>query len=196
MKTLTAGWRSSSRDCSCRRSGQTAGPRRAFRGESGGISRGHPPFDLRWTPQGLFIDVTKSNKLPFWAGGYTEYQVKWHHVDIVDAIPRYFLTPFFPKSSDPRCELFRMGICLCFSKKLDRKLNFIINQLEKIMSEQDDAAAALEAVAAQLTKATAEIIAAAQAQPALSPRLKAAIDVLKPISQALDDLNPDAPTPE
>lgn len=73
---------------------------------------------------------------------------------------------------------------------------------------QDEAATALEAVGAaltgvsdQLTKATAEIIAAAQ-DTTVSPRLQAAIDGLTPISaalktasQSLDDINPDAPTP-
>lgn len=58
---------------------------------------------------------------------------------------------------------------------------------------QDEAAAALEAVASQLNKAKDEIIAAAAAQGNISPRLQAAIEALTPISQALDDVNPDAP---
>lgn len=61
-----------------------------------------------------------------------------------------------------------------------------------IMTTQAEFAAQLSGVADQLTKATAEIIAAAAAAGVVSPELEAAGAKLKSLSQALDDLNPDA----
>ncbi len=62
------------------------------------------------------------------------------------------------------------------------------------MSTQAELAASLNAVSDQLTKATAEIVAAIAAAGNSTPDVDAAVAKLAGISQALDDLNPDAPT--
>lgn len=88
-----------------------------------------------------------------------------------------------------------------------RMLRILINKVNQVMSEQDDAAAVLEgikdrlgAVSDQLAKAKDEIIAASNdGDSVVSPRLRAAIDALSPVTdtlagqaQGLDDLHADA----
>jgi len=67
----------------------------------------------------------------------------------------------------------------------------ILNKLEIIMVTQADEVLALQALAAQLSKALTEIMNALSNQPNATPELVQAVDALKPIAQALDDLNPD-----
>jgi ABC-type transporter Mla subunit MlaD len=83
-----------------------------------------------------------------------------------------------------------------------QQLSKLQEGVTKIMSEQDDAAAELAGFKDQLIKANAEIqakiqalIDAANQAPAgtLQPNLKAAIEDLKPVAQALDDIVPDQP---
>lgn len=87
-------------------------------------------------------------------------------------------------------------------KQLEQ-LDVIQKGVQKIMSDQDDAAVELAGFKDQLIKANAEIQAkiqalidaAAGAPPgSLQPNLKQAIDDLKPVAQGLDDIVPDAPT--
>jgi hypothetical protein len=73
---------------------------------------------------------------------------------------------------------------------------------KRLMSTQAELATQLLAVRDQLTKASAEVqarVAALEAAIANSgnstPEVDAALDAVKQIAQALDDLNPDAPTP-
>lgn len=75
----------------------------------------------------------------------------------------------------------------------DPVLSAISSLKDTIMTTQAEFAAQLSSVADQLTKATAEIIAAVAAAGVVSPELEAAGAKLKALSQALDDLNPDAP---
>lgn len=59
------------------------------------------------------------------------------------------------------------------------------------MPTQAEVIARLEGLADQLTKATAEIVAAVGSTPNASPELVAAVEKLETLTQALDDLNPD-----
>ncbi len=78
----------------------------------------------------------------------------------------------------------------------------IERQVKKVMGSQKDEAAALNAIADQLDKATAEIVASIQAlkdaQAAsgnTTPEEDAATARLAAAAQKLDDLTPDNPTP-
>jgi len=72
------------------------------------------------------------------------------------------------------------------------RLLLLINaKQEIIMATQNEVISSLNAVADQLSKALAEILAAVAAQPDASPELVAAADRLAPLAQALDDLNAD-----
>ncbi len=78
-------------------------------------------------------------------------------------------------------------------------LKTINHNLEKIMSTQAEAAAALAALAAQVDKAKAEVLAkiaelqaAADAAGAVTPELQAAIDAVGVAAQGIDDVVPDA----
>jgi hypothetical protein len=62
-----------------------------------------------------------------------------------------------------------------------------------IMTDQTTLAATLSSIADQLTKATAEIVAAIAAAGNTTPAVDAAVAKLQGLAQALDDLNPDAP---
>jgi peptidoglycan hydrolase CwlO-like protein len=97
----------------------------------------------------------------------------------------------------------------CYYRILNRKLDLLIEQnkhterkLNKIMATQAEQAAKLSAVADQLDKATAEILAAIQALKDAqanagntTPEEDAATARLSTAAQALDDINPDAPAP-
>jgi ABC-type transporter Mla subunit MlaD len=72
-------------------------------------------------------------------------------------------------------------------------------ELQKIMANQAELAAQLSAVSAQLAKASGEIVARVAAlEQAIAnagnstPEVDAALEAVKQIAQALDDLNPDA----
>lgn len=86
-----------------------------------------------------------------------------------------------------------VAIDVCFS---------IINNLKikTIMGNQKEAAQELAAFKTQLVKANTEIQAKIQqlidaaANTEIDPELRAAIDELKPVAQALDDIVPDEPT--
>lgn len=80
----------------------------------------------------------------------------------------------------------------CAPSSSDATLAAIAHLKDLIMTTQAEFAAQMSGVADQLTKATAEIIAAAAAAGVVSPELEAAGAKLKALSQALDDLNPDA----
>lgn len=76
-------------------------------------------------------------------------------------------------------------------------LHLILHNQRTIMTQQDDAAAALNKVADQLDKVQTEIKAlqdAVAAEPAgtVSPALQAAIDRVTVAAQQADDMNPDA----
>ena len=82
-----------------------------------------------------------------------------------------------------------------------------LDQLKKlIMANQAESAAQLRAVKAQGTKIAAEIAvlhkeivdlkAALETGPQVTPELQEAIDAVVASSQALDELNPDAPVVE
>jgi hypothetical protein len=71
-----------------------------------------------------------------------------------------------------------------------------VNLLRRIMVSQAEVVSKLGAVAAQLSKALAEIQAAIANQANASPELVAAAEALEPIAQALDALNEDAPPVE
>ncbi len=73
------------------------------------------------------------------------------------------------------------------------------------MATQEEAAAELVAINAQLTKVQAEVAAASDALNAkiaeltaaldqVTPEVQAALDGVKAAAQSLDDINPDAPT--
>ena len=75
----------------------------------------------------------------------------------------------------------------------------ILQALEKVMASQEQLAAQLNAISAQLTKVTGEIQArvtaleaAIEAAGNTTPEVDAALEAVKQIAQALDDLNPDA----
>lgn len=86
-------------------------------------------------------------------------------------------------------------------------LPLIVNQLRKLLMNQQELATALEGVSTklgevgtQLEKATNEITVAVSNAGMTSPavdsavaKLQAVADSLKTASQALDDINPDAP---
>ncbi len=83
-----------------------------------------------------------------------------------------------------------------------KMLEQILQNTEKIMATQAEAAAALVALKEQLTKANAEIQAKIQAltdaannASNVSPELAQAIEDLKPAAQALDDIVPDPAPP-
>lgn len=69
----------------------------------------------------------------------------------------------------------------------------VLDLLQRILMNQADLAAALNAVSDELTKATAEIVAAIAASGATTPDVDAAVAKLQGIAKSLDDLNPDAP---
>jgi capsule polysaccharide export protein KpsE/RkpR len=71
----------------------------------------------------------------------------------------------------------------------------VIELLERILMEQAELATALNGVADELTKATAEIIAAIAASGTTTPEVDAAVAKLQGLAKALDDLNADLPTP-
>jgi uncharacterized protein (DUF3084 family) len=85
-------------------------------------------------------------------------------------------------------------------KQLNRKADKIMGSQAEAAQALRDLATSLGNISTQLTKATAEIIAALQNQQNVTPELQAAVDALTPIkdslageSQTLDDLNPDTP---
>ena len=90
------------------------------------------------------------------------------------------------------CSWFKIPCTVSPSPHLMRLLFLINAKTELIMETQVELAARLNAVADQLTKALAEILAAVAAQPNASPELVAAADRLATIAKALDDINPDA----
>lgn len=67
---------------------------------------------------------------------------------------------------------------------------------ETLKMDQATLLDALNSVADQLAKATAEIVAEIAALGATSPALDAAVVKLQTAAQVLDDLNADAPPPE
>lgn len=80
-----------------------------------------------------------------------------------------------------------------------RTLLTILKTLERIMATQAELAAQLLAVRDQLGKASAEITARVAVLEAAivaagnsTPEVDAALEAVKQIAQALDDLNPDA----
>lgn len=75
-----------------------------------------------------------------------------------------------------------------------RLLRALVKQGEEIMATQAEVAAQINAVSDQLTKATAEIELAIANSGNSSPDTDAALLKLKGLSQALDDINPDATT--
>lgn len=82
------------------------------------------------------------------------------------------------------------------------QLTLIIKKLDKIMSDQTQLAADLQALTAQTEKAKAEIIAkVAELEAAITnagnttPEVDAALAGLKAAVQGVDDLNADAPPP-
>lgn len=84
--------------------------------------------------------------------------------------------------------------------KVKNQNHFLIIKTKNMSQTQEEAAQALAAVSAQLTKAKGEIVAkiqtlidAAANAANVDPTLQAAIDDLAPIAQALDDIVPDPP---
>src|SRR5262249_6464814 len=78
----------------------------------------------------------------------------------------------------------------------------LANKLEQVMATQKDAADQLNAVAAELAKANAELQAkiqaltdAANAADTVSPELQTAIDGVTGAAKTIDDIVPDAPPP-
>ncbi len=66
----------------------------------------------------------------------------------------------------------------------------------RIRMDQAALATALNSVADELTKATAEIVAAIAAAGATTPEVDAAVTKLQNLAKALDDLNQDLPPAE
>ena len=71
----------------------------------------------------------------------------------------------------------------------------VIKLLERILMNQAELAVALSGVADELTKATAEIVAAIANAGTTTPEVDAAVAKLQGLAKALDDLNADLPTP-
>lgn len=84
--------------------------------------------------------------------------------------------------------------------KIKNQNHFLIIKQTQMSQTQEEAAAQLANILAQLTKAKEEIVTKIQAlidaaanADSVAPALQTAIDDLAPIAQALDDIVPDAP---
>jgi len=84
-------------------------------------------------------------------------------------------------------------IILIFIQLFNTKLLFKLKNQNKM--NQEELATALETVNTQIQKGIAEVIAAVAASGNTTPRVDAALTALQTAAQALDDINPDAPTP-
>lgn len=86
-----------------------------------------------------------------------------------------------------------------YFQTINQKLDRILDNQKKIIMKQSELAAALTSVKDQLTKAKDEILAKIAAlqtsDPDISPEGQAALDSLKAIAQALDDVVEDVPPP-
>lgn len=71
----------------------------------------------------------------------------------------------------------------------------IVNNQKTIIMNQKELAEALQKVSDQVQKGITEVIAAVQAAGNTTPEVDAALLKLQEAAQALDDLNPDTPTP-